>query len=173
MTRSDSSLGLFFPRVDSAKEGSAGALQFGSGHEPWMVFLPSLPSAPPVSKESVFHLTSCFFCHDATERLPDTLRVARRWCNVWGWERAYGLSQWSQALTLGCGPGTLLLQQMTAGPSPGWATWCTRQAWAPSGQQLLECSTHPEGLVMPPSLPKALIPLTPPPYPPPPQCQSS
>ena len=61
MTKSDSSLGLFFPRVDSAKEGSAGALQFGSGHEPWMVFLPSLPPALPVSKESVFHLTSCFF----------------------------------------------------------------------------------------------------------------
>ena len=128
MTKSDSSLGLFLPSVDSAKEDSTGTLQFGSGHEPWMLFLPSLPPAPPVSKESAFHLTSCFFCHDATERLPDTLRVARRWCNVRGWERAHGLSWWGQALTLGCGPGTLLLQQMTAGASPGWATWRIRQA---------------------------------------------
>ena len=154
MTKSDSSLGLFLPSVDSAKEDSTGTLQFGSGHEPWMLFLPSLPPAPPVSKESAFHLTSCFF---AMMQLNDS-QIPWEWpeddamCGDENGHMAYHdeARPWPWAVVLEhCCSSRWQLGHLQGGP-PG-----VYVRPAPSGQRLLECSTHPERLVMPPSLPGA------------------
>ena len=74
MTKSDSSPGWLFRTVDSAMEGLEGALQIGSGNKPWMVFLPSLPPAPSVSRESGLHLASCFlqWCNRTTPRYVES-----------------------------------------------------------------------------------------------------
>lgn len=164
MTKSDSSLGLFFPSVDSAKEGSAGALQFCSGHEWWMVFLPSLPPAPPVSKESAFHLTSCFF---ATMQ-PNDSQIPWEWpeddANV-----GMGMGPWFITMGPGPDPGlwswTLLLQQMTAGASPG-VGHLVYMLYSEHHQDSSFWMSNTSRRACDASLPKALIPSLPCPRPP-------
>lgn len=173
MTKSDSSLGLFFPSVDSAKEGSAGTLQFGSGHEWWMVFLPSLPPAPPVSKESAFHLTSCFFAM----MQPNNSQIPWEWpeddamCGDGNGPMVYhnGARPWPWAVVLEhCCSSRWQLGHLWGGPPGVYVRPEHHQDSSFWNVQYIQT-----GLWCLPPCPRPSFPSLPRPLPPAPECQSS
>lgn len=133
----------------------------------------AFPPSCSASEQRISFISLVVFATMQPKRLPDT----------------YGSGQkMMQCVGMGMGPWFIT---MGPGPDPGLWSWNTAapadDSWGisgvghlvymsgfdlPSGQQLLECSIHPDGLVIHPSLPKALIPLTPCPLPPTPECQA-